>query len=80
MLETVQRKYDEFFAKPSVRQRALSALVAALALKESVRVKLFSDVIQPPVKCTKYRFEAFDDRVDGRRIMAESIGEQQATA
>jgi radical SAM superfamily enzyme YgiQ (UPF0313 family) len=80
MFETVQRKYDEFFAKPSVRQRALSALVAALALKESVRVKLFSDVIQPPVKCTKYRFEAFDDRVDGRRIMAESIGEQQATA
>jgi len=80
MLETVQRKYGELFAKPSVRQRALSALVVALALKESVRMKLFSDVIQPPVKRTEYRFEAVDDRVDGRRIMAESMGEQQATA
>ncbi len=80
MVAALQEKYGRLFPRPSVRQRALSALVTALALKESVRMKLFSGIIQPPVKCTKYRLEDVDDRIDGRLVMAESIGEKQATA
>ncbi len=80
MLETVQRKYDELFAKPSIRQRALSVLVTVLAIKESVRMKLISDVIQPPLKCTRYRFDAVDGRAENRRVFADSIETHQATA
>jgi hypothetical protein len=80
MLDAVQRKYAEFFAEPSVKQRVLSAWVTALAFKESLRLRIFSDVIQPPLKCIKYRVDAVDDSGHNRQIMAESMGEQQATA
>ncbi len=80
MLEAAKRKYDELFSKPTVKQRALSAVVTALAFKESIRMKFFSDVIQPPLKRTHYRFATAEDRVEDRRFSADSIGKQQATA
>ena len=80
MLEAVKRKYAEHFLKPTVKQRALSAVVTALAFKESIRMKLFSDVIQPPLKRTHYRFATAEDRVEDRSFSADSIGKHQATA
>lgn len=80
LLKAVQRKYDELFAKPSVRQRAVSALIAAFALKATVHTKFFGDISQPPTKCTRYRLEAVAARAGDRRSMAEAFGKQQATA
>jgi radical SAM superfamily enzyme YgiQ (UPF0313 family) len=80
MLETVKRKYTEHFFKPTLKQRALSAVVAALAFKESLRRKLFSDVIQPPLKRTPYRFATAEGRVEGSTKFVGSIEKQRATA
>ena len=80
MLEAVKRKNEEHFLKPTVKQRALSAVVTALAFKESIRMKLFGDGIHPPTKVTRYRLETFKRRADGRRGVYNAMEKQQASA
>ncbi len=57
ILESIRKDYGELFAKPNVKQKALSVLAILCALKESVRIRLFGDIIQPPRKHTVHRLE-----------------------
>ena len=60
LLKQLKRDYTHHFAKPSFKQHALSVAVAVLTTRESLRRRLFSDVRQPPFKCTSYRVKKRD--------------------
>jgi radical SAM superfamily enzyme YgiQ (UPF0313 family) len=80
MLEALQKKYANHFSSPSVKQRALSALITVLTFKECIRTRFFGDVIQPPMKITRYRFETAEGRTENRRDIFNAMEKHQATA
>ena len=80
MLTMLQRKYDEHFCKPSLKQRSLSVVVVALTSKEALRTKLFSDVRQPPLRYTQYRVKNRETSSELRLRLKRTTHPRQAIA
>ena len=63
----LKAEYKELFGSGGLKEAALNAVVAGLAMKEWVWTRLFSDVRQPPLLVTKYRMDGEGASERGRK-------------
>ena len=69
----LKAEYNELFGSGGLKEAALNAVVAGLALKERVWTRLFGDVRQPPSLVTKYRMDGVE-AIERGRAGSQALG------
>ena len=73
LVRELKAEYNRLFGSGGLKEAALNAVVAGLALKERVWTRLFGDVRQPPLLVTNYRMAGAGASERGRKG-SEALG------